>query len=390
MELEFAYDVVCPYAYVASTRVEALAAEAGVRLRWTPVLLGGIYKHIGAPQYPAMGPAKARHNALDMTRQAERAQVPLTLPAAHPRRTVDAMRLLVGAPAERVPALTHALFRAYWVEGRDVADKGVLTEIATACEVDPAVMASPEARQQLFDNTASVAGRGAFGVPTFFVGDQLVWGADRMHLVGDALGLARPPEPTGDGGRTVTLFHDFASPFSYLASTQIRRVAAQCGATIEYVPILLGALFKNIGTANVPLLTLSPAKQRWVQQDLLRWARWWGVDLRWPSTFPLRTVAPLRVAIAEPAATDAMYRAAWAEDRDIGDPRVLAEVLDDAGFDATALLARTQDPTVKAQLFANTQRAQEAGVFGVPSFQVDGKLWWGQDRLDMVAAALVP
>ena len=93
--------------------------------------------------------------------------------------------------------------------------------------------------------------------------------------------------------------------------------------------------------------------------------------------------------LQEPAAMSVLYRAAWAEDRNIGDPEVLVQVLDAHGFDGQALLAGTADPAVKARLRANTERAVAAGICGVPTFVIDGEvLFWGQDRLDQVELAL--
>jgi 2-hydroxychromene-2-carboxylate isomerase len=93
--------------------------------------------------------------------------------------------------------------------------------------------------------------------------------------------------------------------------------------------------------------------------------------------------------MTEPATIRPMYEAAWRDDRNLGDPVVLQAVLDEAGFDGGALLARTGDPEVKAALKASTTMAVEAGVCGAPSFRVNDRwLFWGQDRMDMVDAAL--
>jgi len=393
VKLEFYYDIVCPFAFVASTKIAALADEAGAQLVYRPILLGGVLKGIGSPTQPmeAMNAAKLRLTALDAYRQAELAGLAIDYPASHPIRTVNAMRLLTAVSPDRQAALMAVLYRAYWVEGRDVADLGVLSELAAPFGLDArAVAADPQVRQGLFDATASAISAGVFGVPTVAVDGTLFWGADRLHLVRQALGLGRETAPMGQGGRRVTLFHDFSSPFSYLASTQVHRIAEECGAEVELVPFLLGALFKSIGTPMVPLFTFSEARRAYQERDLRDWAAWWGVPFRFPSTFPLRTVAALRVAIQEPATTPHIYAAAWSEGRDIGDDAVLSAVLADAGFDAAALMAGTQRPEVKDRLRQNTLRAQQVGACGAPSFQVDeGPVFWGQDRLSMVRSALL-
>ena len=191
-----------------------------------------------------------------------------------------------------------------------------------------------------------------------------------------------PSSPTGDGQRrTVTFFHDVSSPFSYLASTEIEALAARQGATIEWVPILLGGLFRSIGTVGVPLHAMHEVKQAWVASDLQRWARWRGVPLHWPTRFPVRTVGVQRVLPVAPGAVHALYKAAWVDDRDLGDLDVLAQVLSEAGLDGAALVRATQDPAVKLALRDNTERAQATGVIGVPTFSVGGTLLWGQDRM---------
>ena len=116
----------------------------------------------------------------------------------------------------------------------------------------------------------------------------------------DALGGERivPDKAAGIvAGREVEFFHDFSSPFSYLAATQIERIAAEAGASVVYRPMLLGAIFREIGTPNVPLLAMNRNKQQYYSVDLENWARWWGVPLWFLPHFPLRTVTALRVAL---------------------------------------------------------------------------------------------
>jgi 2-hydroxychromene-2-carboxylate isomerase len=392
MEVEFVYDVVCPYAYLASTRIEAIAAEAGATVRWSPILLGGVFNAIGAPPRSATPAPKAAAIRQDLLNQARRFGAPLVEPAAHPRRTVEAMRLLVAAPDAARPALTHALYRAYWVEGRDVADRAVLSAIGSAHGVD--VDAALADRDTLRARTDDAVARGVFGVPTVFVGDRLHWGSDRLHLVRDDLGLPRAPEPEARPrpGRRLVVWHDVASPFSYLASTRLPAIAARHGVALEWRPILLGALFRRVGTPDVPMLAMPAAKQRWVARDLEDGARWLGAPFKFRTRFPLRSVLAQRVLVQAPAATAAVYRAVWVDDLDVGDPATLAGVLTAAGFDGPALVAGADDPSVKERLRANTEQAEASGVFGVPTVEVHddaGVLTvWGQDRLDAVEERL--
>jgi 2-hydroxychromene-2-carboxylate isomerase len=291
MTLDFYFDIVCPFAYMASTRIETIAAEAGATLRWHPILLGGVFRAIGTADVPASkwAPARQRLNDLDIERSAEHLGVPLRRPKEHPRRTVDVMRLLVAAPEEKIPALAKDLFRAYWVDGVDVSQPEAIAPIARAHGIDPAVTKDDAIKKKLFAVTDAAAARGVFGVPTFFVGDDQYWGTDRLRLVRRALGLSSDLVPAGRGsGQTLTFFHDLSSPFSYLAFTQVERIASEHGAVLESCPILLGALFKEIGTADIPLFQMNAPRQRWFFKDMTDWANAWGVPFQFPSTFPIR------------------------------------------------------------------------------------------------------
>jgi 2-hydroxychromene-2-carboxylate isomerase len=178
-------------------------------------------------------------------------------------------------------------------------------------------------------------------------------------------------------------FFDFSSPFAYLAALQVEGIARRTGAELVLRPLLLGALFREVGQVDVPLAAMSEAKRQYVLRDLMRWAHWWGVPFSWPAAFPLRTVLPLRVFLLEPtpARMRAIFRAAWGEGRDVGDPAVLLV----AGVREDEIAAA---PSQREALVAATSFAREAGVFGVPSLRVDGgALFWGQDRLDMVERA---
>lgn len=197
-QLIFYFDVVCPFAYLASTRIDALAERAGVSAEWTPILLGGVFREIGAPDVPAaqMPPQKARLNLVDMKRWAALFDVPLiVLPEGHPRRTVEAMRLVHAAPPERRKAIAQALYRAYFAEGRNIADRAVLAEVCAAVGLPPELARSgidaEPVKQALRAATERAVADGVFGVPAFVVVDgarrTLYWGQDRMHFVERAL-----------------------------------------------------------------------------------------------------------------------------------------------------------------------------------------------------------
>ncbi len=190
--VEIYYDVVCPYAYLGSTQIASVAARAGAEVVWKPFLLGGVLKALGnLDPNEAMSEAKKRHNFLDMRRWAAFFEVPLSIPEAHPRRTVLAMRALLAAGVEaRVPA-TRALFESYWVRGEDVTDPSVVAEALGRAGVDGdacVARASDDAiKMELRTRTDEALARGVFGAPTFFVGDEMFWGQDRLGFVERAL-----------------------------------------------------------------------------------------------------------------------------------------------------------------------------------------------------------
>lgn len=183
------------------------------------------------------------------------------------------------------------------------------------------------------------------------------------------------------------LYFDYASPFAYLATTQVERLARERGATFTLSPILLGALFREIGTPIVPIAAMPEARRRYVLADMNRWARKWGAPFVFPTGFPLRTVDALRLTLLVPEArrmalVHAIMRATWVEDRDPASH----DVLRDCAGEDRGLVDRLTE--AKDALRAATDRARERGVFGVPTFDVAGQLYFGQDRLEFVAEAL--
>lgn len=190
--------------------------------------------------------------------------------------------------------------------------------------------------------------------------------------------------------RTVDVYFDYSSPFAYLGTTQIERVAREAGGEVRWRPFLLGALFKAIGTPLVPLNAMSEPKRRYQRLELERWAAHLGVPFTFNPTFPLRTVDALRLTLLAPeerrsALIHRVMRAAWADAEDVGDRAVLARCARDVELDP-ALLDRTSE--AKDALKAATDEAVAVGCPGAPCFVVEGELYWGQDRLAFVKAAL--
>ena len=193
--------------------------------------------------------------------------------------------------------------------------------------------------------------------------------------------------------KTVEFFFDFGSPASYLAWTQLPAICSAAGAALAYRPMLLGGVFQATGNAS-PVTV--PAKGKYMLTDLARFARRYGVPMRFNPHFPINTLALMRGAVGlqlrDPGRFDgyvtAMFRAMWVEGRNMGDPAVVAEVLAQAGLDPQWILALTGDPAVKDALKAATEEAVRRGAFGAPTMFVGGQMFFGQDRLDFVREAL--
>ena len=194
--------------------------------------------------------------------------------------------------------------------------------------------------------------------------------------------------------RTIEYFFDVGSPTSYLAWTQLPKVAAETGAEIVWRPMLLGGVFKATGNAS-PVSV--PAKGRWMNDDIRRWAAHYGVPFRFNQHFPINTLTLMRGAtglqMRQPADfpryVELVERAMWESPKNLGDPAVLAATLTEAGFDAEAFAALVADPEVKARLVATTEEAVSRGVFGAPTFFVGDQMFFGQDRLDFVREAVL-
>jgi 2-hydroxychromene-2-carboxylate isomerase len=189
--------------------------------------------------------------------------------------------------------------------------------------------------------------------------------------------------------KTIEFFFDVGSPAAYLAWTQL---PALC-SSIDYKPMLLGGVFQATGNQS-PMMV--PAKGSYMQRDLALHAQRYGVRFQHNPHFPINTLTLMRAATAvqlqQPQRLadylDAVFRAIWVDQKNMNDPQVVASVLEAASFDPAALLAQAADPQVKERLKQVTQNAVARGVFGAPTFFVDGQMFWGQDRLEFVKQAL--
>ncbi len=192
--------------------------------------------------------------------------------------------------------------------------------------------------------------------------------------------------------KTLDFYFDFGSPTAYLAHNRLQQLSKQYPLEVKYIPILLGGVFKSTGNTSPVAI---PAKGKYMlEYDLPRFAARYSVELNFNPHFPINTLTLMRAAIAAMHLKcfddylDPAFNAIWVQQKNMGDPEVVAEVLTGAGLDAAALLLKAQDPEVKAELVANTEAAVARGVFGAPTLFMDGAMYFGQDRFDFIEEAL--
>lgn len=196
---------------------------------------------------------------------------------------------------------------------------------------------------------------------------------------------------------TVQFLFDFGSPNTYLCHKLIPALEARTGAVFEYVPILLGGLFK-LANNRAPMEAYAhiPNKLAYEKLELTRFVARHGLSkYRFNPHFPVNTLKIMRGACAArklgclPAYLDVVYAAMWEDGLNMDDGPTIAATLDAGGLDSQVILALSQDPEVKAMLLTNTQWAHDRGAFGSPSFLIGNELWFGKDRLRDVEEALI-
>lgn len=188
---------------------------------------------------------------------------------------------------------------------------------------------------------------------------------------------------------------DFGGPNSYLAHKVLPDLCARTGAEAVYTPILLGGLFK-LTNNQAPLIRYAetPAKRNYEMLEFDRFVKAHNIPFRMNPHFPINSLHLMRGAVAAQHLgcfmpyVEAIMTAMWEKEINVGDPDAVRSVLDGAGLDSAALLAKADDPDVKAELVANTDKAAERGAFGVPTFFVGTDMFWGKERIGQVEDAL--
>ena len=188
---------------------------------------------------------------------------------------------------------------------------------------------------------------------------------------------------------------DFGGPNSYLAHKVLPEICARTGAEVIYTPVLLGGLFK-LTNNQAPLIRYAetPAKRNYEMLEFDRFVKAHRLPFKMNPHFPINSLYLMRGAVAAQHLgcfmpyVETIMTAMWEDGANTGDPAVVKQVLDQAGLDSPALLAMADDADVKAELAANTEHAAARGAFGVPTFFVDGEMFWGKERLAQVSEAL--
>ena len=196
--------------------------------------------------------------------------------------------------------------------------------------------------------------------------------------------------------KTVEYILDLAAPNGYLAWYPLKEIAARTGADLVVTPVFLGGMHKLTGNAP-PMMRDADVKGKvpYAALEFRRFLDRHGMDrFSMHPDLPFNSILLQRILVAadneaqRQALVDVLQPAVWEENIDCSDPEIVGKVLDDAGFDAQSLLTRTQDNDIKQALVTNTARAVERGAFGIPTFFVDGEMWFGKERLGQLESYL--
>jgi 2-hydroxychromene-2-carboxylate isomerase len=187
--IEFYFDFSSPYSYIAAEVIDGLAEKYGRKVKWRPMLLGVVFQKTGQPLLVNV-PLKGEYSMRDFARSARYHGVPFNFPAKFPMSTVSAARAyywLHGQDCAKARQFARAVFRAYWVEGRDISDLAVVQDIAASLGVDKEALAAgigtPEIKERLKVETDTALAKGMCGAPYFVVDNEPFWGSDRLPQI---------------------------------------------------------------------------------------------------------------------------------------------------------------------------------------------------------------
>jgi 2-hydroxychromene-2-carboxylate isomerase len=187
-----------------------------------------------------------------------------------------------------------------------------------------------------------------------------------------------------DSTQIVTFYFDPVSPYAWLAADALPRIEA-AGAQIVFQPVLFAALLNahgNIGPAEIP------AKRAYIFRDVMREAAGAGLGFKGPPGHPFNPLQAMRMCLTLTRQDErrrfatAVMNACWERGEDVSDTAVLLKLATECGLSAAVMQTAAQQPAIKMQLAADTEKAIADGLFGVPTFRVGSELFWGSDRID--------
>ena len=189
MPIDFYFDFSSPYGYLAATKIDAIAAKYGRDVNWRPILLGPAFKASG--NAPLVGqPLKGEYSLRDFPRTAKFMGVPFNMPNPFPISTQNAARAfywLANRDPQQAKALAAALFKTYFVDGRDITSPDVVVEVAVQQGVNQdelgAALADPAVKERLKQEVEASLARGVFGSPFIVVDGEAFWGSDRLEQI---------------------------------------------------------------------------------------------------------------------------------------------------------------------------------------------------------------
>jgi 2-hydroxychromene-2-carboxylate isomerase len=187
--------------------------------------------------------------------------------------------------------------------------------------------------------------------------------------------------------KKIDFYFDFGSPYSYLAYTQIKKFEKETGEKVNYMPVLVGGLHKLAGITAPAFI---PLKAKYLIKDCKIWADKYKVKYQFNRYFPIKTVNLMRFAlVAEKdnflrSFVDKTFNAIWVDSLNMNNDEVFLKFIKGQDINSDLFSLKYNDPFVKNELIKRTDESFAKGVFGVPTFIVNGKLFWGQDRLEFV------
>lgn len=195
--------------------------------------------------------------------------------------------------------------------------------------------------------------------------------------------------------KALDFYFDYGSPYSYLANTQIKKIAEEGATQLVYRPVLLGGVFKLTGNTP-PIQTPVKNKVSYGLKDLHHWAEYYQCKFQFNPHFPVNTLSLMRIACLLKAHNnfqklhDACFKAIWVEERNMAETQEIVNLLSENGFDGQDILENANHDNNKTQLKDDTQAAVDLGVFGAPSFVInnedgDKELFFGNDHLPLVS-----